>query len=92
MIPVYVKKPIPVEALQLHITNKQEVIAWITRNGIELPVQRMGERGLYIETHEGLAFAKYGDYIIKGIKGEFYPCSEEIFNLTYEPLNKCKWD
>lgn len=41
---------------------------------------------IVIKTPEGNMTANKGDYIIKGIKGEFYPCKEEIFNLTYEKL------
>ena len=39
--------------------------------------------GLYIETLEGDHKANTGDYIIKGVKGEFYPCKEDIFKKTY---------
>lgn len=39
-----------------------------------------------IRTLEGIMTAQKGDYIIKGIKGELYPCKEEIFNLTYEKV------
>jgi hypothetical protein len=46
------------------------------------------EGGLVIKTLEGEHIANIGDYIIKGIKGEFYPCKEDIFKLTYEELNK----
>ena len=40
--------------------------------------------GLKIETLEGVITASIGDYIIKGVKGEFYPCDPEIFALTYD--------
>jgi hypothetical protein len=39
-----------------------------------------------IETLEGNMTADKGDYIIKGIKGEFYPCKPDIFELTYEKV------
>lgn len=42
---------------------------------------------LKIRTLEGDHFASIGDWIIKGIKGEFYPCKPEIFEMTYEPVN-----
>ena len=40
---------------------------------------------LFIKTLEGTMTAEIGDYIIKGIKGEFYPCKPDIFEATYEP-------
>jgi len=44
-------------------------------------------RLLVIKTLEGEMKATPGDYIIKGIKGEIYPCKEDIFNETYEKVN-----
>lgn len=40
--------------------------------------------GLTIQTLEGPMSAQEGDYIIKGVKGEFYPCKPDIFEATYE--------
>jgi hypothetical protein len=40
--------------------------------------------GLIIKTLEGEMIANIGDYIIKGVKGEFYPCKPDIFKLTYD--------
>ena len=61
------------------------------RNGLE--AERVAEwcggiqtdDGCIIETLEGAMTANYGDYIIKGVKGEFYPCKPDIFALTYDP-------
>ena len=39
-----------------------------------------------IETLEGIMKASFGDYIIKGVKGEFYPCKSDIFQATYEEV------
>ena len=41
---------------------------------------------LRIETLEGTMSVRQGDYIIKGVHGEFYPCKPDIFNKTYEPV------
>ena len=47
----------------------------------------MLEQGyIEIETLEGYMKASFGDYIIKGIKGEFYPCKPDIFEATYEEV------
>lgn len=40
----------------------------------------------YIETLEGKMEVNVGDWIIKGVKGEFYPCKDDIFRATYEPV------
>ena len=41
---------------------------------------------LFIKTLEGVMSAQPGDWIIKGVKGEIYPCKPDIFNATYEPV------
>lgn len=43
-------------------------------------------RIMYIETLEGTMKASVGDYIIKGVNGEFYPCKPDIFEKTYEEV------
>lgn len=45
-----------------------------------------GDDNLIIRTLEGQMFVGWGDYIIRGIKGELYPCKPEIFEATYEPV------
>ena len=45
------------------------------------------DEGLEIETPEGTIIADYGDWIIQGIKGEFYPCKIDIFEATYEAVD-----
>src|ERR1017187_102069 len=53
-------------------------------DGIELEEELIGD-GIEIKTLEGTMTASKGDWIIKGVKGEFYPCKPDIFALTYEP-------
>jgi len=48
--------------------------------------KRIGDGFLGIDTLEGVMKASFGDYIIKGVKGECYPCKPDIFEMTYEPL------
>ncbi len=45
------------------------------------------ENGLYIDTLEGIMSTSIGDYIIKGVNGEFYPCKADIFEKTYEVVD-----
>jgi hypothetical protein len=47
-------------------------------------------KGLRIPTYEGYVFASVGDYIIKGVEGEFYPCKPDIFEKTYEMVGEDK--
>lgn len=75
----YVKKPLEVEALQWS-GNEEEMVEFL---GELFLVVDTNER-LRINTLEGPMWANLGDYIIKGIKGEYYPCREDIFYATYD--------
>lgn len=44
------------------------------------------DKEVYIETLEGVMKAEKGDYIIKGIMGEYYPCKPDIFEVTYDKV------
>lgn len=46
------------------------------------------DKPVVIETAEGDMQANAGDWLIKGVNGEFYPCKDDIFRQTYEPINK----
>ena len=76
----YRKKPVVIEAVQWTGDNEKEVYDF-TRG--EYYITR-GE--LFIETLEGDMLASVGDFIIKGVKGEFYPCKPDIFEATYEAV------
>jgi hypothetical protein len=85
MMPKYIKKPIAVEALQWTGDNKTEMLRFCTSGYILYP-KHDNDPQLKINTLEGLMHARIGDYIIKGIKGEFYPCREDIFLETYNEV------
>ena len=74
------KKPVVIEAVQFTGTkeNYAEILRFCPHAGI-LP------SCLLIKTLEGTHKANVNDWIIKGVKGEFYPCKPDIFELTYEP-------
>jgi hypothetical protein len=82
----YRKKPVVIEAVQFTGSNQHEITMFIsgrTKNFTE----SHGGPGYMIETLEGYMKASPGDWIIKGVQGEFYPCKPEIFAATYEPAN-----
>lgn len=79
----YRKKPVVVEAVQWNGNNHKEVIDF-TENKIWFDA--LGN--IWIATLEGDMVAKKGDYIIKGVQGEFYPCKSEIFKETYEKVEE----
>ena len=86
------KKPVEVEAHKLTVENMDFVENWCKGSikGVSLPIE---ERCIDIQTLEGEMRAEIGDYVIKGIKGEFYPCKPDIFEMTYdivEPFDASK--
>ena len=78
----YRKKPVVIEAIQFNGENAKEIIAFCETLE-QLNAQREGEN-IAIKTLEGTMIANIDDYIIKGVKGEFYPCKPDIFEQTYE--------
>lgn len=80
----YTKKPVTVEALQWDgtIDSAKEITDWIEGNEGSLRYDQHEAR-MVIHTLEGNMGAKPGDYIIRGLEGEFYPCDQRIFNNSY---------
>jgi hypothetical protein len=84
----YRKKPVVIEALQWTGENVNEVLEFVNRADIRITNHmRDGEMKseIHIHTLEGPMHASQGDWIIKGVRGEFYPCKPDIFEETYEP-------
>lgn len=79
----FTKKPVEVEAVCFTVNNQQNTADWCNGKlaGKALPVH---ERIILIPTLEGEMTARVGDWIIKGVKGEFYPCKPDIFWATYD--------
>lgn len=84
------KKPVTIDAIQwLGTFESYGKICSFT--GLALQNNHNGEsepQELYIPTLEGEHVAKKGDWIIRGVKGEFYPCKPDIFELTYEQVSE----
>ena len=86
----YRKKPVVIDAVQLTMTNHQAISSIIAAAGYNVrhaskPPMR-AVTGIVIETLEGDMTADFGDWIIKGVQGEFYPCKPVIFEKTYEKV------
>lgn len=79
------KKPVVIEARQLTDESMWDVYEWA--NGVEWQWDDE-EKYFIIRTLEGDHKACEGDWVIQGVKGEFYPCKPDIFEATYEPADK----
>lgn len=83
----YTTKPVTIEAEKFIRSNLAKVREFCpVLIGISTPRCPDGKMMGHIETLEGVMTATEGDYIIKGLKGEFYPCKPDVFNQKYEPL------
>ncbi len=80
----YRKKPVVIEAEQFTEENKNRAFNFITCNKVA-DWDLDGKPIIRIQTLEGEMIARLGDWIIKGVKGEFYACRSDIFEATYEP-------
>lgn len=80
----YRKKPVVIDAIQFQATNHDEIAEFCRPQMIAVG----GGRTLVIPTLEGKLVASDGDWIIRGVKGEFYPCKPDIFAATYEPVTE----
>lgn len=76
------KRPVEINAIRWSGDNINEVADFIGR---ATNIFRKGA-DLRIRTLEGTMICSKGDYLIKGVKGEFYPCKPDIFRETYEPV------
>jgi hypothetical protein len=84
------KKPVVIEAVQFGGSSSQatRLEDWMAGRGYkESRLQTRDRIRLGIETLEGTMWAEPGDWIIRGVKGEFYPCKPDIFAATYEPAS-----
>lgn len=102
-MPKFRKKPVVIEAVQLNWRNWGAVCDFLggivspsnparsvsdySDSCGEPTTAEAGWIELTIPTLEGDHVAKHGDWIIKGVKGEFYPCKPDIFAATYEPAD-----
>ena len=77
----YRKKPVVIEAFQYRAGEQRSEVA---EDVIAGRVRYAEDGTMLIKTLEGVMEAKPGDWIIRGVKGELYPCKPDIFDATYE--------
>jgi len=83
----YRKKPVMIEAIQFFDDAETLIrLSEFMNDDIRVDYSIPDRPVLKIQTLEGEHIASIGDYIIKGIKGEFYPCKPDIFKMTYETV------
>lgn len=90
----YKKKPVEIEAIIWNGLGTGEVKEFCGEENLVIEIdEHLYEAGvgapiidLKIKTLEGNMKVEIGDYVIKGVKGEFYPCKPDIFKLTYEEV------
>lgn len=94
-MPKFRKKPIVIEAVRWTGSNLEEIRNFVGSDLIENYIKHFDiERtlikqtlaGIAINTLEGTMMVNYGDYIIKGVNNEFYPCEPDIFKQTHEEV------
>ena len=85
----YRKKPVVIEAVRVYEIRDAITFAGINNVGFdeEFP-EAFSEWEVWDELHETWVSFQVGDWIIRGVKGEFYPCVNDVFEATYEPVDE----
>ena len=91
-MPKFRKKPVVIEAIQFvgGIDSAKEIQDWAKKYELYI-VWFIHYDSLSINTLEGSMSAEPGDWVIKGVKDEFYPCKSDIFEATYEPIDDAEY-
>lgn len=85
----YRKKPVVIEAIIFNGENVKELKYFtkdFTNEVLDIKITPTGVLHIGVKTLEGMMKVNVGDYVIKGINGEFYPCKPDIFEKTYEKV------
>lgn len=86
----YRKRPVEINAIQWNGENISEIKAFVGKN-LYIVEDSPKYLSMKIKTIEGDMEIGVGDYIIRGVKGEFYPCKEDIFYISYEECVGARW-
>jgi hypothetical protein len=93
MIKQYLKKPLPIKALQFTEENASEMVGWLLSNNVSFSMD-MGiqddhsDTTITIQTLEGFETQPYGVWIAEGVKGEFYPIQDDVFKQSYDEVKE----
>lgn len=85
-MPKFRKKPVVIEAVQWTGDNIEEIDQLADKADVPTILHKNGM--LYIRTLEGTMEGSMGDWIIKGVQGEMYPCKPDVFAATYERVEE----
>ena len=85
-MPKFRKKPVVIEAVQFTGDNCIVILGFIKSPAIDCPEIHITDCPT-IHTLEGDMTCSPGDWVIKGVQGEFYPCKPDIFAATYDPVD-----
>ena len=86
-MPKFRKKPVVIEAELFSEENKHRAFHFVNCN-CSADWDSKGDPILKIQNFKGIMTASLGDWIIRGVAGEFYPCKPDIFEATYEPVKE----
>lgn len=91
----YRKKPVKIEAVKWEgdfiVNGENTAPAWVDRALEDGTLFFEGQGELYVKTLEGDMRCGVGDYLIKGVNGELYPCKTDAFEATYEDADEIDW-
>lgn len=92
-MPLFRKKPVMIEARRWEPDNVEragDVTEWLTAHQADFALDEAAgtQPALLLRTLEGEMRADPGDWIIRGVAGELYPCKPDIFDATYEPVEE----
>lgn len=94
-MPLFRKKPVEIEARHFSTNNEadnkvmNDLVLWINQGRLEGDTHAWHNgTDIFIQTLEGVMRAECFDWIIKGTRGEFYPCKPEPFTDTFEPAKE----
>jgi len=82
------KKPVEIEAIQWTGDNMEAISQFVGEDLVPMEDEHEAQTKIGIVTLEGVMTASIGDWIIKGVNGEFYPCKPDIFQKTYEEVHE----
>lgn len=81
------KKPVVINAMQFNGHNRWQMMQWVHDDGLAPTTWVFDNGQFFIETLEGRMEVLPGDWVICGVRGEYYPCKPDIFAATYEVVS-----